>query len=116
VATTLATHICSIDGKPHLTYQDAHQTLSFTDDEIRTLNSEIGGLVTVSIRRTIDTGSTSFSLLVPHVTLGHATSVPIATEGIITLHRFSVVPAFNQGQTELYTIVALTGTANLVEC
>lgn len=103
-----------IDGKPHVTYQDASQTLSFAGDEIRTLSSEIGDLVSVSIRRTIDAGSTSFTLLVPHVNLGQARSVHIATEGITTIHRFSVVPAFNQGQTELYTVVALTGTASLV--
>lgn len=103
-----------VDGKPHVTYQDASRTLSFVGDEVRTLSSEIGDLVSVSIHRTVDTGSTSFTLLVPHVNLGQATSAPIKTERITTIHRFSVVSARNQGQTELYSVVALTGTASPV--
>jgi hypothetical protein len=79
------------------------------------VDTEIGTMVTVTIFKTIDSGSTSFTLIVPHVNLDQATSVPIVTEGITTLHRFSIVPALNHGQTELYTVVRLTGTASAVE-
>jgi hypothetical protein len=79
------------------------------------VDTEIGTLVTVTIFKTIDSGSTSFTLIVPRVNLDQATSVPIFTEGITTLHRFSIVPALNHGQTELYTVVHLTGTASSVE-
>ncbi|HEV2989010.1 MAG TPA: hypothetical protein VG759_11245 [Candidatus Angelobacter sp.] len=103
-----------IDGKPHFTYQDAHQSLQFSGSEIRTASTEIGTLVTVTIRRTIDTGSTSFSLMVPTVNLGNANQVHIKTFGVTTIHKFSVVPAFNQGQTELYTLTDLSGTASFV--
>lgn len=104
----------SIDGKPRFVYHDALQTQSFEGDQIRVLESEVGTLVSVTIRRTVDTGSTSFTLLVPHVNLDQSDSAHISTEGITTLHRFSVVPAFNQGQTEVYTVQRLTGTASLV--
>jgi hypothetical protein len=104
----------SIDGKPHFTYQDRHQTLTFEGDAIRTLDSEIGALVTVSLVRTVDTGSTSFTLVVPHVNLGQAAQVPITTQGITTLHRLSPVPVLNEGQSEISTTVRLTGTASAV--
>jgi hypothetical protein len=53
--------------------------------------------VRVSIRITVDTGSTTFSLLVPRVNLVGEQSVPIQTEGIITVHGFSIAPAFDRG-------------------
>jgi len=89
----------SFDGKPRFVYQDA---------------TEIGTLVTVTIRMTIDTGSTSFTLLVPTVNLGPSNHATIHTEGITTIHRFSIIPMFNQGQTELYSVSPLTGTASFV--
>ena len=48
-----------IDGKPHFSYQDLQQTLNFTGDQIRSVETEIGTLVTVTIRMTVDTGGTS---------------------------------------------------------
>jgi len=88
--------------------------LHFTGDQIRTTTTEIGTLVTVTIRLTVDAGSTSFTLLVPHVNLDQGRHAPIVTEGITTLHRFSIFPPANHGQTELYTVIPLTGTAQAV--
>jgi hypothetical protein len=104
----------SIEGKPHFSYQDAHQTLNFRGDEIRTTATPIGTLVTVVIRRTVDTGSTTFSVLIPDVGLDATNSAPIHAEGITTIHRFSVIPIFNRGQRENYTVSALSGTARFV--
>jgi hypothetical protein len=102
-----------IDGKPHFAYQDAQGSHSFSGDQITVSKSPIGELVTVTIRMTVDTGSTSFSLLVPVVNLtGPADPAPIKTEGITTVHRFSVVAPFNKGQIELYTVTPLVGTAS----
>ena len=98
-----------------LEYHDVFQTLIFKGDQIRTVVSEIGTLVTVTIRLTVDSGSTSFTLLVPTVNLpGPNTHAHITTEGITTLHRFSINPKLNQGQTELYTVTQLTGTAEAI--
>src|SRR3954464_10458841 len=88
-----------IDGRPHFSYQDAHQSVSFNGDEIRTVQTEVGTLVPVSVRRTVDTGYTSFSVLIPAVNLApQSNSASIATGGITTIHRRSPVPAFNTGQ------------------
>lgn len=105
----------SASGQPRFTYQDAHGTQSFEGDAIRGTETEIGTLVTVTIARTVDSGSTSFTLLVPRVNLGQDASVPITTEGITTIHRFSIVPAFNHGQTEIYRVDTLRGAARAVE-
>ena len=105
----------SFGGLRQFTYQDAHQTHNFTGDQIRTVESEIGTLVTVTIRLTVDSGSTSFTLLVPQVKLpGPNSSAHITTEGITTLHRFSINPSLIRGQTELYTVTPLTGIAEAV--
>jgi hypothetical protein len=101
-----------VDGKPHFSYQDSHQTLNFSGDEIRSSKNEIGTLISVTIRMTVDTGGTTFSLLLPRVNIPGEQSVPIQTEGIITLHKFSILPMI--GQLDFYTVTPLTGSAQRV--
>jgi hypothetical protein len=48
------------------------------------------------------------------VVLDDNNSAPIRTHGITTLHRVSIVPAFDRGQDDHYTPVALHGTARMV--
>lgn len=100
-----------IGGQPHFTYHDAFQTKNFTGNQITTVQTSIGLLVTVTIHMTVDTGSTTFSVLLPSVNLptGLFASVNISTDGITTAHRFSIFHI--QGQTELYTFVPMQGTA-----
>jgi hypothetical protein len=102
------------DGKPHFAYTDGQRALFFEGDAIRTLQSELGLLVSVTIFQTVDTGSTSFTLLVPAVNLDQSDQAPITTEGITTTHHFSINPTFNRGQTEHYTVVQLSGMASLM--
>ncbi len=101
-----------IDGKPHFSYQDLQQTLSFTGDQIRGVVTEIGTLVSVTIRMTVDTGGTTFSLLLPRVNIPGEQTVPVETVGITTLHRFSVLPI--NGQRDFYTVTRLQGSASRV--
>lgn len=104
----------SLDGKPRFSYQDASQALIFEGAQIRTVITEIGMLVSVTLVTTIDRGNTTFTLVAPTVNLPSSNEAPIYTEGITTIHRFSIAPVFDQGQAELYTITPLTGTARLV--
>ncbi|MEH1829902.1 MAG: hypothetical protein V7L22_31960 [Nostoc sp.] len=105
----------SFTGKPLFTYKDKQQTLNFTGNEqIRTVETEIGTLVTVTIRQTVDTGNTLFTLIVPRVNLGNSQSATVETKGITTTNRFSAIAKFNQGQIQTYTIIPLTGTAQAV--
>ena len=104
----------SFAGPPLLHYQDASQNLQFMGKDIRTLDTELGTLVTVTLNLTPDLGSTSFTLLIPHVGLGLSDSAHIVTDGITTLHRTSIIGPALQGQTDFYTFHRLQGTAAFV--
>ena len=105
----------SIDGKPRMSYQDPMRSLSFQGDEIRKMEGDLGTVVSVTIVRTIDSGSTTFSLLVPNVILpAPFSNVSIYTDGITTHHAFSMIPALNQGQRDFYEVTRLQGTASNV--
>ncbi|MEH1965421.1 hypothetical protein [Nostoc sp.] len=105
----------SFGGKPLLTYKNKQQVLSFQGNEqIRSVETEIGTLVTVTIPKTVDTVNTSFTLVLPRINLRKSNSAPVETKGITTTNYFSVNPKFNQGQRQTYTIINLTGTAQAV--
>jgi hypothetical protein len=104
----------SFGGLPTMTYQDAHQGKSFRGDEIRTLECDLGTLVSVTLRETPDAGSTSFSLFVPRIQINQSTIGTVHAEGVTTLHRFSIAPQLQHGQLDTYNIVALHGTAQFV--
>lgn len=99
-------------GRLRLVYQDAHQSLSFYDDDIRTVEvADLGTVVSVTLVMTIDTGSTSFSLLVPDIDLpADQSSVFMHTYGITTVHRIFVA-LIGHPQSETYTVTPLNGTA-----
>jgi hypothetical protein len=101
-------------GPPQFHYHDTKQSHLFKDKEIRTVNTEIGTLVSVSIHLTPDSGSTSFTVLIPTVGLGQSYAQPITTIGITTLHKINIVGPALLGQTELYTVHPLRGTAYFV--
>lgn len=86
----------------------------FTGSQIRTVSTEIGTLVTVTTNLTIDTGSTSFSVLIPAITL---TSISdrktFTTEAIVTSHSGpNSIPS--TGVHEKYHFIPLKGEASFV--
>jgi hypothetical protein len=107
-------------GGPHLFYQNSltHTALSFGKTEIRDVPvPDLGEIVSVTLHMTIDTGSTTLSLLLPFVNIvqiGPISSVPVTTDAIITTHSGPLGPPLGQGQKEYYTIVPLTGSAQHV--
>jgi hypothetical protein len=104
----------SITGKPLFNYHDGFQVKNFSGDEIQTVDTIVGTLVSVFLIRTVDGGSTSFTVLIPAIHLPPTNVANVSTEGITTLHKFSIVnPPI--GQTELYTFHRLHGTARFVE-
>jgi hypothetical protein len=86
----------------------------FAGSQIRTLNAEIGTLVTVTTRLTIDTGSTSFSVLIPATSLKSVSDhQTFATEAIITSHKGpNSIPS--TGVLETYSFIPLKGEASFV--
>ena len=99
-------------GSLRLVYQDVHQSISFYDDDVRTVAvPDLGTVVSVTLVMTVDTGSTTFSLLVPDVDLPEGqSSVFIDTEGITTVHRIFVA-LIGHPQSETYSVTGLCGTA-----
>ncbi len=99
-------------GRLRLVYQDAVRSLSFYDDDVRIANvPDIGTIVSVTLVMTVDTGSTTFSLLIPGVQLPQdQDSVSIHTDGITTIHRIFVA-LIGHPQSETYTVTPLHGTA-----
>src|SRR5579864_5801539 len=91
----------SSDGKTKVDYETSsfigQPTLNLTQSpapprhffgsQIRTVNTEIGTLVTVTTHLTIDTGSTSFSVLIPAISLASiADHKNFSTDAIVTNH------------------------------
>ncbi len=102
-----------IDGKPSLTYQDTHQSKSFKGDEIRTVECDLGTLVSVTLRMTVDVGSTSLSVIIPRMRISPVGVAAVHTECITTVHSTPFAPVV-QGQLDTYTVTSLRGTAQAV--
>jgi len=104
-------------GLAHFQYQDSQRTLNFSGNQIRTVDvPDVGDIVSVTLLLTVDSGSTTFSVLIPRTTLSNTSgsSAHIETDGITTVHRFSLVPAVDLGQDEIYNVTHLQGTASSI--
>ena len=105
----------SISGKPQLTYQDTGQTRQFSGDEIRRLDdADLGTLVSVSLVKTVDAGSTSLTVVVPRVALPGGHPVHLHTIAVRGLHQLTVDTP-RVGQLDSYQVLKLHGTASLVD-
>src|SRR5580704_14859307 len=105
----------SLIGQPTLNLtQGSSPVRHFTGSQIRTLNTEIGTLISVTTRMTVDTGSTSVSVLIPSIslkTISEQTS--FSTEAIVTAHSGpNSLPT--TGVHETYQFIPLKGEANFV--
>jgi hypothetical protein len=99
-------------GRLRFTYHDLSRALSFYGDEVRTVDvPDLGTVVSVTIFRTVDTGSTSTSLLVPRVVLPSTLPVPIHTDLISTRHLLFAT-AVGHPQRDVYSVTKLTGVAS----
>jgi hypothetical protein len=102
---------------PNLHYHQGPVVQDFSGKEIRVAEvPDVGTLVSVTIHVLIDSGSTTFTLLLPRVNLpappALPAAVPVTTDGVTTLHRFSTVLAQQHGQQEFCTVTQLQGTAS----
>ena len=105
----------SIAGKPQLSFKKGRTTLSFSGDEISVLDTEIGGLITVTIATTPDRSFTSFSFLLPAIQLAkESAKQSFRTIGITTVHK-TMIAGPVKGVQQVYKSVQLQGTARQVE-
>jgi hypothetical protein len=111
---TIGYSTSNIAGQPTLSLKKGKQTFSFTGNEITVLDAGIGSLITVTIARTVDTGFTTFSFLLPAINLASATAKQtFQTIGLTTVHRLTIGGPVT-GPLETYKSVALKGTARQV--
>jgi hypothetical protein len=106
----------SFIGQPilNLTQGPGGPIRHFSGSQIRRVNTEIGTLVSVTTQMSVDTGSTSFSVLIPAITLASASDQKaFTTDAIITTHTGpNSVPS--TGVHETYQFIPLKGEANFV--
>lgn len=106
----------SFTGDPRFSYADKNRSLSFSGDDIRVEETEIGDLVTVTIEVVSDLRTVTVTLLVPGFNLPEDTKQsPFETEAVFTTHHTTIGgPGLVQGQLKSYKTVTLTGTAQQV--
>lgn len=80
-------------AEPSLHYHQGPVVQDFTGNDIRVMEvPDLGTLVSVTIHTTIDSGSTTFTVLLPRVNLpappALSAAVPVTTDGITTLTGF----------------------------
>jgi hypothetical protein len=109
--------VSGFQGLPYLTYQDSAQTLSFRGTEIRAAETEIGSLVTVTLKLTVDAGSTSFSVLIPAITLADTQAEEtFKTVGVLTVHKTALVGPPSQEPEKFTKCVSSTEARALWRC
>ncbi|AKT36781.1 hypothetical protein [Chondromyces crocatus] len=103
-----------IDGKPQLSYAIPDRSYVFRAEEIRTVPTELGRQLSVTLEATPDLEALTLTLLLPPVNLDGEASA-ISTIAIVTRHRSSVGgPRMVRGQVLSYETLSLTGLARAV--
>jgi hypothetical protein len=111
---TIGYSTSSIAGRPQLTLKKGRQTHSFSGDEIDTVDTRIGTLITVTIAQVPDKEITTFSFLLPAINLATTSSKQaFSTFGITTIHKTSITGSV-KGPRQTYKTVALRGSAQQV--
>jgi hypothetical protein len=104
----------SLTGDPLLHYQDACREVNARGDEIRQEETELGTLVTITLKPDADAGSLLFTVVIPRATLPEiGGELRIITQGIMTRSRFARGPAA-EAQLQEYRAVTLRGEATFV--
>ena len=103
----------SVTGQPSLIYTSHGTTRQFDGAALERLDTHAGTLVSVVVELTIDVGSTTLSVLIPRVDVDLGQLAPVATVAVLTQHRLSRLRIL--GQQEHYSVVHLTGDAQLIQ-
>ncbi len=108
-----------VDGQPHLYYRifQGPPTLSFSGDQIRIQESEIGTQVTVTLEAIPDGDSTTLTLLLPIINLpGPTGQVSFEAPIIWTTQRSTIGgPDLVKGVVQSYEVMMLNGKAEFVQ-
>ncbi|MFZ2899175.1 MAG: hypothetical protein WA004_11160 [Saprospiraceae bacterium] len=105
-----------IDGKPHLSYQKGKVQLNFSGSQIRRKETEIGTLVSVTLKTVPDLYARVFSLLLPRVNVpANSSEVAVTVKALETTVKTSIGgPDLVSGQLQAYKVYSLGGEARSV--
>jgi hypothetical protein len=113
--TSITYDASSITGKPLLSYDDGTISRSFTGDEIETVKTGIGTLLTVDVEFIPDAESKSVTVVLPQINLKDGKPRRFKTVVIFTtIHTSFVGPALVDGPVQTYTAKTFRGTASFV--
>jgi hypothetical protein len=104
----------SIAGQPQLHYRHGDHDVSRSGDEIHSLETEIGTLVTAEVESVPDSHTLTVSVMLPTINLGED-DADFETSAIETTSRTSIGgPNLVTGPLETYEFLPLSGKASLV--
>lgn len=106
----------SITGKPLLQYRGrVGGNKSFSGQDIRTEQTEIGTLVTVTLEQVPDKHSVTLSVVLPAINGAGRSATPFKTTAVLTTHRTSIGgPALVKGPVQTYQTIPVDGQARSV--
>jgi hypothetical protein len=113
---TISFATSSIAGVPQFSYRDSEHNVSRSGADIRTLETEIGMLVTIDLAQIPDLQTIKVTLVVPSVNLPQPANVSdLQTIAILTTSRTTIAgPQLIVGQIDTYRALYLRGTARRV--
>ncbi len=106
----------SILGGPILSYRDPRRSLSFRGAEIRSQETELGEVITVTLEAIPDLRTVTFTLILPIVTVMRQSSgTQIRVPGVTTTDLTTrTITGPRLGPQKLYSVVNLQGTAQFI--
>ena len=114
--TTVNYSASSLDGRPQLSYKKGNFSKLYRGEELRQHETEIGMMVSVTLKKTVDSGWTVLSLFVPRVNVTEGRPrVALKTLAIEATVRTSIGgPNLVSGAVQTYKSVPLKGHASAV--
>lgn len=106
----------SITGSARVYFRDGQREVDASGQEIRTISTELGTEVTITLEAVPDLHTVTLTLLVPDINLGTQSEVDLDAVAIETTQHTSIGgPALVAGVQQTYRVIALHGTAKDVD-
>jgi hypothetical protein len=101
-------------GGPILSYRDPQRSIFFRREEIRSEDTALGELITVTLEVIPDLRTITFTLILPIVTvMPQSSGIYIKVPGVTTTNPTTIAGP-PPGPQKLYSVVNLQGTAQFV--
>jgi hypothetical protein len=105
----------NIAGEPVVSYKDGGTMRTFTGDEVRREQTEIGTLVTVTLSAIPDLETRLLTLVLPEVQVNSGTPEKVGVPVIFTRVEMSIAgPPLHPGPVQTYDVKIYNGTARFI--